>query len=75
MDILVFGAGAIGSLFGGLLSKDNDVVLVGRKSHIDKINKKGLQIEGMTNLKADLLAVENIKNISFSPDIIILSVK
>ncbi len=75
MNIVVFGAGAIGSLFGGLLSKNNKVVLVGRKDHIDSINKKGLTIKGKTNLDANVSAVENVKNIDFTPDIIILSVK
>ena len=44
MNIVVFGAGAIGSLLGGLLSKNNNVVLIGRKQHVDKINKDGLKI-------------------------------
>ena len=34
MNIVVFGAGAIGSLFGALLAKQNTVVLVGRAPHI-----------------------------------------
>ena len=35
MRIAVFGAGALGSLYGGLLSEDHDVTLVGRQEHID----------------------------------------
>lgn len=75
MNIMIFGAGAIGSLFGGLLSKNNKVVLVGRKEHVEAINKKSLKIRGLTNLDANVLAVENVKNLPFSPDIIIISVK
>jgi len=48
MKFIIFGAGAIGSLFGGLLSKKNDVLLVGRKEHIEEIEKNGLRVEGLT---------------------------
>ncbi|MFC6725112.1 2-dehydropantoate 2-reductase N-terminal domain-containing protein, partial [Halobium palmae] len=30
MDIVVFGAGSLGSLLGGLLARVHDVTLVGR---------------------------------------------
>src|SRR2546422_739752 len=39
--ILVFGAGAIGSLLGGLLSRENEVTIVGRKHHVDEIIHAG----------------------------------
>lgn len=48
MRILVFGAGAIGSLLGGLLSTRHDVLLIGRKSHVDAIREGGLRISGKT---------------------------
>jgi 2-dehydropantoate 2-reductase len=48
MKILVLGAGAIGSVFGGLLAKKgNSVCLVGRKPHLDAIKRQGLMIEGI----------------------------
>jgi len=75
MNIIIFGAGAIGSLFGGLLSKNNNVVLVGRKDHVNFINRKGLKIVGLTKHTARVKAVENLKKIPFNPDIVILSVK
>src|SRR2546426_3131577 len=50
--ILVFGAGAIGSLLGGLLSRENEVTIVGRKHHVDAINRKGLHISGATTFLA-----------------------
>jgi len=75
MKILVFGAGAIGSLFGGLLSKNNEVVLIGRKPHVYAINKKGLKIKGKTNLKLKVSAFKSVKEINFFPDLIIISVK
>jgi len=49
MRILVFGAGSIGSFFGGLLSRKYDVTLFGRKKHMDEIKKNGLKITGKTN--------------------------
>ena len=52
MRILVYGAGAIGSLLGGLLSRENDVTVVGRKAHVDTINRRGLRISGRTTLLA-----------------------
>ena len=47
--IVLFGAGAMGSLVGGLLSRENHVVLIGRKEHVEAINKRGLSIKGRTN--------------------------
>ena len=55
--IYVLGAGAIGSIYGALLSKKNDVTLIGNKAHMDAVNSKGLSISGDINetfyLKAD----------------------
>jgi 2-dehydropantoate 2-reductase len=47
--ILVFGAGALGSFVGGLLSKKNDVILIGRKRHVEAIQENGLVIRGKTD--------------------------
>src|SRR5438093_8732412 len=49
VDILVFGAGAMGSFFGGLLSRRNRVTLVCRKEHADAIRRAGLRITGKTS--------------------------
>lgn len=55
--IIVLGAGAVGSIYGALLSKKNDVMLIGNKAHVDAVNSKGLSICGDINetfyLKAD----------------------
>lgn len=48
MRVLVFGAGAIGSLLAGFLSRDHDVALVGRKPHVDAVNRAGLRMTGIT---------------------------
>lgn len=75
MKIVVFGAGAIGSFFGGLLSKQNKVCLIGRKKHVDSINKNGLRITGKTEYLADVDAVESAEDVDFKPDLLILTVK
>jgi len=57
--IIIYGAGAIGSLFGGLLAAKYPVTLIGRKYHVTAIKEKGLVLSGVvkkriaTNLSAD----------------------
>lgn len=46
-SIAIIGAGAIGSLVGGLLTKQGrDVLLVGRADHVESIRRNGLRIRG-----------------------------
>ena len=75
MNIIVFGAGAIGSFIGGMLSKQNNVILIGREKHVNAINRNGLKIKGKTNLTIKIQAETNIKNIHVEPDLLILTVK
>lgn len=78
MDIVVFGAGSLGSLLGGLLAREHDVTLVGRNPHVERIERDGLVVDGRidarvtpsattdgTDLAADL-AVVTVK--SFDTD-------
>ncbi len=45
MRIVVIGAGAMGSLFGGYLSRFHEVTLVGtREAHMEKIRRDGVHI-------------------------------
>ncbi|PSP36378.1 2-dehydropantoate 2-reductase [Halobacteriales archaeon QH_10_70_21] len=46
MDVVVFGAGSLGSLVGGLLAREHDVTLVGREPHVSAVRERGLRIEG-----------------------------
>lgn len=46
MEILVFGAGSLGSLVGGLLARAHDVTLVGRDPHMRRVREDGLRVEG-----------------------------
>jgi 2-dehydropantoate 2-reductase len=48
MRVLVMGAGAIGSVFGGLLAKaGHAVTLIGREPHMRQIREHGLRITGI----------------------------
>ena len=82
MKILVLGAGAIGSVFGGLLAKGgNSVCLVGRRSHLDAIKRQGLLIEGIwgTHRVHSLSGYESLSELEarepLTFDVILLSVK
>jgi len=46
MDVVVFGAGSLGSLVGGLLAREHDVTLVGREPHVDAVRQRGLRVSG-----------------------------
>ena len=48
MEIVVIGAGAIGSVYGAKLSAQHDVTLVGRPDHVRAIQQHGLRLEGGT---------------------------
>ena len=75
MNIVVFGAGAMGSLFGGLLSQKHNVILIGRTPHINKIKQKGLTIKGKTQLNLKISAETSVEKIKYPTDLIILTVK
>lgn len=46
MEIVVFGAGALGSLVGGTLAREHAVTLVGRDPHVTAVRESGLRVEG-----------------------------
>lgn len=45
-QIVVLGAGAIGSTYGAAISKHQNVLLIGRGKHVEAINTGGLILEG-----------------------------
>ena len=75
MNIVVVGAGAIGSLFGAILSQQAKITLIGRKAHVAAIKKYGLQITGKTNTTISIPAYENVKNVGETVDLLMLTVK
>ncbi|NJD02486.1 MAG: hypothetical protein FIA99_07805 [Ruminiclostridium sp.] len=72
--IAVIGSGAIGSVMGGLLSWAGEAVtLVGRKKHVEAINKNGLTINGaLGDIQVRINALERL---DFKPDLVLLCVK
>jgi 2-dehydropantoate 2-reductase len=74
MRIVVFGAGAIGSLIGGLLSKDNDVTMIGREHHVTAIRENGLQITGKTPMHVHPKVTTSALKCP-NPDILFFTVK
>jgi 2-dehydropantoate 2-reductase len=74
MNIAVIGAGAIGSIVGGLLSRaGEDVTLVGRKAHVEAINRSGLILEGESG--KTVIRIKAAENLDFKPDLALLTVK
>ncbi len=74
MKIAVMGAGAIGSVIGGLLSKaGEDVTLIGRKPHVDAINQNGLILEAESG--KTVIQVKAAEDLDFKPDLALLTVK
>jgi 2-dehydropantoate 2-reductase len=63
MEIIVLGAGAIGSLYGAKLAANNDVTLVGRAKHVAAINAHGLRIEGLESQVVRVRAATAITNL------------
>jgi len=57
MEIVVIGAGSLGTLIGGLLARKHAVTLVGRDPHMAAIQKNGLNITGAIDEQTDPQAV------------------
>src|SRR4051812_25368576 len=63
MEIIVLGAGAIGSLYGAKLAAQNDVTLVARAEHAAAINSHGLRIDGIESDVVPIRAAAEIGKI------------
>jgi len=74
MRILVFGAGALGSVVGALLSKHHEVHLVARSGHAQAIKERGLRIAGVVN---DVFSLETHLDLDDvpKPEMIFVTVK
>lgn len=94
VNLLIYGAGAIGSFMGYLLSELREdegdgkgegiavenVALLGRKSHIQRIQEDGLKIkfpEGSKSIrfKHCLSRLPEIEKLDFTPDVVVVCVK
>ncbi len=79
MNILVFGAGGVGSVLGGFLARmGHDVSLVGRDWHLDAVRKQGLVITGIWG-DYRIKAFQCYRSVSEVPkkdfDLVLLTVK
>jgi len=63
MEIIVLGAGAIGSLYGAKLAPANDVTLVARAKHAAAINANGLRVEGLESRTVPIRATTTLEKI------------
>lgn len=79
MNILIMGAGALGSVFGGFLRlAGHRVALVGRQKHIEAISRSGLKISGLWGdyTAHGLIAAEKVSDFTGTVfDLVFLSVK
>jgi 2-dehydropantoate 2-reductase len=74
MRIAVIGAGAVGSVIGGLLAEaGEDVTLIGRRSHVDAVNRNHLRIDGA--LGAMQVRVRAAERLDFEPNLVLLTTK
>ncbi|MDD5778085.1 MAG: 2-dehydropantoate 2-reductase [Candidatus Thermoplasmatota archaeon] len=77
MNVIVYGAGALGSFFGGLLSTQHQVTLVGRPAHVQAVKREGLRISGETSLVAHPATVTSLSEApdAVHSDLVLLTVK
>jgi 2-dehydropantoate 2-reductase len=76
--VLVAGAGAVGSVIGGLLAARGwPVTLVGRSDHLDAVRRDGLRIEGLfgTHHVRDVDCVADVLALRGTFRIVLLTVK
>ncbi|MFB0523289.1 MAG: ketopantoate reductase family protein [Candidatus Bathyarchaeia archaeon] len=72
--IFALGAGAVGSSYGALLSRKNDVTLIGNKAHLNAIRSKGLTLSGDIQETFFIKAETEIKEIP-TKSLILLTTK
>jgi len=77
VKVLVLGAGAVGSYFGGRLAlAGHDVTFIGRKAHVEAIRDRGLTIDSKVTGKHTVsVAASETLLASKPPDLVLLCVK
>lgn len=70
MQIVIVGAGAIGSVYGAKLSTRHDVTLVGRPDHMRAVQENGLRIAGALGGTYPVKATTQVESVA--PDSLIL---
>jgi 2-dehydropantoate 2-reductase len=51
MEVVIVGAGSLGSLLGAALAREHDVTLVGREPHVEAVRSEELALEGKLDAK------------------------
>jgi 2-dehydropantoate 2-reductase len=74
MEVLIFGAGSLGSLIGGLLAREHGVTLIGRDPHARAVRQDGLRITGEVDLTIHPEVATEIESTT-SPDLAVVTVK
>lgn len=74
MRIAVMGAGAVGSVIGGLLSDHHDVVLIARKDHAEAVARDGLRLTGDADRTFRPKAVTSVEGLP-EQDLVLVTVK
>ncbi|MDW5562278.1 MAG: 2-dehydropantoate 2-reductase [Methanomassiliicoccus sp.] len=74
MRIVVFGAGGVGSLLGGLLSTRHEVTLIGRREHVRAVEGDGLRLRGTVEGVFRPTAREDVYGLG-SQDVVLITVK
>ncbi len=74
MRIAVFGAGAVGSVLGGLLSTRNEVTLIGRREHVLAVSGGGLRLSGTVEGVFSPAARESVEGLEVQ-DVVLITVK
>lgn len=75
MNICIYGAGAIGSLFASFLANHHSVFCIGRRHQVDASNKFGLTITGKTEFNKKIPFYTTMDELPITPDLVILTVK
>lgn len=64
MQIIILGAGAIGSVYGAKLSRHHDVTLIGGAAHVEAIQRDGLIMHGHAAGTLQLPAFTGVRSIA-----------
>ncbi len=77
MKIVIMGAGAIGSLFGGMLemAQPGNVTLIARWPHVEEIKKNGLRMKGVVGETALNINAETSADKIKVADIVFITTK
>lgn len=73
MEVVVFGAGSLGSLVGGLLAHEHAVTLIGRGPHVQRVRDSGLRIVGAVEASVEPGATTD--GTGLSADLAVVTVK